>query len=265
MKVVTVKIKFPIVGPSLLEELQPFGGILVTVVVRAYVGTEHVELVLEPAAHDIERESPVGDVIDGRRHLRHHQWMHQRYVAGGEHGDVFGQRAECCGPGEGLERGTVKIRRSAVAAPAPDRQQRLHAGTVDRLRDIDCIGPIELPGLWHCRDGRAMTAIERHDAELHVIAAKQSRAGGRVAWRCGGIGCGGIHVSSPGPPYYPRSGRTASNRTSNHEPTGGWPGLGHPATGQPRLANQRAQRWRSPSTLRFAAVTSYMVQSPCMV
>ena len=52
-----VEIELLVVGPGLLQEVEPFGGVFVAVVVRAHVGAEHVELVLEPAAHDVDGEA----------------------------------------------------------------------------------------------------------------------------------------------------------------------------------------------------------------
>ena len=181
VKALAVEVEFLVVGPRPLEEFKPLGRIFVTIVVRPHLRAEHVELIFEPAAHYIEREPTAADVIDGRRHLRDHERVHQRYVAGGEHGDVFGQRAKCRGPSKALERRVVEIRRAAVPAPAPDWQQRLHAGAIDRLRNLDRVGPIEFPRFRHRCDGRAVAAVERHDAELHTIAAEQSRAGRHVS------------------------------------------------------------------------------------
>src|ERR1700692_3895800 len=113
MKAVAVEVKFFVVGPGSLQKFEPFGGIFVAVVVRTHLRTEHVEFVLKPAAHDIEREPPVRYVIDGRGHLRDHKRMYQRHMAGCEHGDGCGQGAECGGPGKTLERCVVEIRKSA--------------------------------------------------------------------------------------------------------------------------------------------------------
>ena len=70
-------------GPGLLEEIQPLGREFVAIVVRTHLSAEHVELVLEPAAHHVEREPSVGDVVDGRCHLGHHQGMNQWHVTRG--------------------------------------------------------------------------------------------------------------------------------------------------------------------------------------
>ena len=180
MKAVAIEVEFFVVGPGSFQKFEPFGGIFVAVVVRTHLRTEHVELVLKPTAHDIEREPPVRNVIDGRGHLRDHKWMHQRHVAGCKHGDGFGQCAECGGPGKTLERRAVEIRRSAVTAPAPDRQQCFHTRAVDCLRDFDGVGPIEFPGFRHHSDGRTMAAIECHNTEFHAVATEQPRTSRRV-------------------------------------------------------------------------------------
>src|SRR5262249_37823772 len=92
---------------------------------------------------------------------------------------------------------------AAVAFPASNRQQRLHARAVDRLRDVSGVRPVELPGLRHGGDGGAVAAVERHDTELHAVAAEQPSAGG-----VGISGCGGVHIalssSKPCPLSLPR-------------------------------------------------------------
>ena len=205
-----VEVELLVLGPCPLEEVEPFGRVFVAVIVRAHMRAEHVELVLEPAAHHVEREASVGHVIDGGRHLGHHQRMHQRHVAGGEHGDVVCHRAERRCPGEAFERAIVEVRRPAIAAPASDRQQRLHAGAVDRLRDLPGIGPVQLPGFRDGGDGRAMAAIERHDAELHPVAAEQPRAGGVITG-----GCSRSHVAQA--LSYPGRCRRTGRRSARSE------------------------------------------------
>src|SRR4029077_19179764 len=102
-------------------------------------------------------------------------------MTGSQYGNVSGQPAKRGPPGKTLERRKIEIGRSAISTPSTHRQQTLHAGLVDRLCDLDCIGPVEPPRLWHRRDGRTMAAIERHDAELHAIAAEQAGAGRHIA------------------------------------------------------------------------------------
>src|SRR5205823_7166554 len=69
----------------------------------------------------------------------------------------------------------------------------------DRLRDRLAVGPIEPPSLGDGGDGGAVTAVERHDAELHAIAAEQACASGIVV----SVG-GGIHIQFPYLPNFPR-------------------------------------------------------------
>ena len=189
VEALAVEIELLLLVPRPSHEVEPFGGILVAVIVRPHMGAEHVELVLEPAAYDVHGEAPAGDVIDGGRHFRHHQGMHQRHVHGRQHRAVVRHRADCRCPGEAFECAIVEVRRSAVSFPASDRQQRLHAGAIDRLRDVPGIGPVELPGFRNGGDGGAVAAIECHHSELHPIAAEQACASGVIAG-----GCGRIHV-----------------------------------------------------------------------
>src|SRR6185295_8354851 len=95
-------------------------------------------------------------------------------------------RADRGGPGEAFECAVVEVRWAAVAFPAPHWQQRLHARTIDRLRDVLGIGPVELPRFRDGGDGGAVAAIESHDPELHAIAAEQTSAGRVVLSRRGG-------------------------------------------------------------------------------
>jgi len=166
------EIELLVLRPCAAHEIEPFRGVFVAIVVRAHMSAEHVEFVLEPSAHHVHGEAAAGHVIDGRRHLGHHQRMHQRHVDGGEHGAIVGHRADRRRPGEALERAVVEVRGPAVALPAPDRQQRLHAGAIHRLGDVLGVGPIELPGLRHGGDGGAVAAIESHDPEFHAVAAE---------------------------------------------------------------------------------------------
>ena len=80
VEALAVEIELFVLRPCPLHELEPLGGVFVTIVVRTHLRAEHVEFVLEPSAHHIDGETAVGDVIDRGRHLGHHQWMHQRHM-----------------------------------------------------------------------------------------------------------------------------------------------------------------------------------------
>src|SRR6478609_11405179 len=107
------------------HELEPLGGVFVTIIVRTHLRAEHVEFVLEPSANHVHGEPAVSDVIDRGRHLGHHQWMYQRHMHGGEYGAIVRHRADRGGPGEAFECAIVEVRWAAVAFPAPHRQQGL--------------------------------------------------------------------------------------------------------------------------------------------
>ncbi len=171
-----LEVELVVAGPALLQEIQPLGCIVVAVVMWAHAGTEHVKLVLEPAAHNVERESAVGHMINGGSHFSHHQRVHERYVTGRQHCDVICERSERRCPGEALERRGVEVRWSAVPPPSADWKDCLHARTVHRLSNLYRIVPVELPGFRDRGDRRAMAAIERHDAKLHTVAAEQASA-----------------------------------------------------------------------------------------
>jgi hypothetical protein len=118
VKVLAIEVKFRILCPGALEKLQPLGCVFVAVVVGPHLRAEHVKLVLEPATDYVECKSSVGDVIDRRRHLGHHERMHERYMTGGQYGNVLGHRAERRGPGKALKCGGVEVGWSAISTPA---------------------------------------------------------------------------------------------------------------------------------------------------
>jgi hypothetical protein len=99
---------------------------------------------IEPAAQaaEIPIRSPIvaADALE-----RMHQWD----MAGGQNGDVLGHCAERRCPSKALERSGIEVGWSAISTPATHGQHAFHAGLVDRLRDLDRIGPVKPPGLWH--------------------------------------------------------------------------------------------------------------------
>ena len=52
--------------------------------------TEHVELFLVPAAHDVEPGAAAADMIDRHQRLGGEHRMDERHVYGRENGDVVG-------------------------------------------------------------------------------------------------------------------------------------------------------------------------------
>jgi len=187
VEALALEIELFVLRPCPPHELEPLGGVFVTIIVRTHLRAEHVEFVLEPSANHVHGEPAVSDVIDRGRHLGHHQWMYQRHMHGGEYGAIVRHRADRGGPGEAFECAIVEVRWAAVAFPAPHRQQGLHSRTVDRLRDVLGVGPVELPRFRDGGDGGSVAAIESHDPELHAIAAEQTSAGRVVLSRRGGV------------------------------------------------------------------------------
>ena len=100
----------------------------------ALLDAEHLELVLIPAAHDVQAEAALADVI-GRDHLlRGDDRMEQRRMHGAEHGDapVEASRPEPRSPSRASRPGS---RFAAVALPAADRQQEVDPGLVRHPRE----------------------------------------------------------------------------------------------------------------------------------
>src|SRR2546421_2894167 len=125
MKALAVEIELLLFAPRPAHEIEPLGGIFIAVIVWTHVGAEHVELVLEPAAYHVHGEAPAGDVIDGARHLRCHQRMHQRHVYRGEYRAIARHRPDRGSPGEAFKGAVVEVRGPAITLPSAHRQQRL--------------------------------------------------------------------------------------------------------------------------------------------
>ena len=73
-------IAFVFGDPEPAHDLQPLGGIVVQRVMFHDRRAEHQELRLIPAAHDVEREAPIGDVIDGGGLFGRHDRMDRRHM-----------------------------------------------------------------------------------------------------------------------------------------------------------------------------------------
>ena len=160
-------------GPQALDQLEPFRRVVVAPVVRRQLQAEHVELVLEPAGHDVEREAAARDVVGGGGHLGHGEGVDQRGVHGGEDRAVAGDGAHGGGPGQALEGAVVEVGLAAIALPAADRQQDLEPGRVGHAGQFGVVLPVHRPGAVGRGDGRAVRAVEGHHAELDAVGAEQ--------------------------------------------------------------------------------------------
>ena len=76
-------------GPQLLDDLQPLGRHVITIIVLTQFDAKHLDFLPMPAGDNVQRESPVGDVVDHRGLFGRHD-AHLEQV------------------GEGLERATAR-------------------------------------------------------------------------------------------------------------------------------------------------------------
>ena len=65
LKYLPCEIEILAVRPGQLDDLDPFLGVVVALVVLALLDAEHVELVLVPADHEVEAEAALADVVGG--------------------------------------------------------------------------------------------------------------------------------------------------------------------------------------------------------
>ena len=97
---------------------------------RALLDTEHVELALVPADHDIQPKAALADVIGRDHFLGCDHRIENRRVDRAEHSDALGDGEEPCRPGDRFERRSLIIGGPAISLPAADRQQKIDARLV---------------------------------------------------------------------------------------------------------------------------------------
>src|SRR5439155_19111711 len=89
-----------LLGPHAREDLEPLAAARVAVVVRILLEPEHVELVLVPAADDVEAEAALTDVVGGHDLLRRQDRWKDRHVDGAEDGEVPRRGEQPARPGD---------------------------------------------------------------------------------------------------------------------------------------------------------------------
>ena len=177
MEIFSVVIEILAVGPDQFDDVDPFLRVVVAVLMRALLNTEHVELAFVPADHDIEPEAALADVVGGDHFLRRHHRIEDRRMHGTEHSDVLGGAEQPGRPGDRFQRRALIISVAAVALPAPDRQEEIDAGVVRHDRELLVVGPAARPALGHQRHGAAGRAIGAEQADLQFIIAVHGAAG----------------------------------------------------------------------------------------
>src|SRR4029077_17073614 len=91
-------------------------------VVLALGDSKHLELVLVPAANDVQSESPLAHVRNGDHVLCGKNRMHQRRVHRSKNSDALGLSQQTASPGNCFQRAALKIRFAAIAFPSRNRQ-----------------------------------------------------------------------------------------------------------------------------------------------
>jgi hypothetical protein len=172
-KILAVEIEFLVARPEQLHDLDPLRRVVVAGVVLHDVAAKHFELGREPAADDVERETAVADVIDGRRLLRRHDRMDGRHVRGGQDAGALGRLGDAGRPGISVEIGAVEIGLAAKAFPASDRHQRLVAEAVGGCADRQRLGPARPEAILGRGDGAAIADIDAEEAELQPVGAEE--------------------------------------------------------------------------------------------
>ena len=139
---------------------------------RVLLEPEHIELILVPAADDVEAEAAAADVIGRDDLLRREHRRKERHMHGAEHGEACGGGQQAARPGDSLERAALEIGRAAIALPAPDRHHAFDAGRVRHLSEPDILIKGVLPALRHLGSGAAARAVGAEDGKLEPIAAE---------------------------------------------------------------------------------------------
>src|SRR5688572_29402229 len=87
-----VELAVPVEERAALEQLRenpvPFEALIIATV-RIDGDSMHVEVVLIPAAYDVEPRAPVGHMIDGRDRFGYESRCDQWHVDGGEEADLL--------------------------------------------------------------------------------------------------------------------------------------------------------------------------------
>src|SRR5262249_9074971 len=158
--------------PHRLDRVEPFLAIGIAVVMLALCNAEHVELVLVPAADDVDAEAAAAHLVDGDELLGREYRMDQRRVNGAKDAERLRMRQESAGPGDGLETQAFEIGGTTIAAPASDRQHEIDAGGIGHLRELEIVFPGAGPALGNLCRGAAGGAIAAKKPELQLMRAE---------------------------------------------------------------------------------------------
>src|SRR4051812_34922684 len=82
-EILAVVIKRAVFRIDPLDDRDPFGGIVVALIVLAQRDAEHRELLDVPARHDVEPEPALPDMVRGGDRFRREHRMHQWHMDGG--------------------------------------------------------------------------------------------------------------------------------------------------------------------------------------
>jgi len=176
IEIFAVKVEILAVGPDHFDDVDPLLRIFVTLLVRALLDTEHVELALIPADHNVQPEAALADMIGGDHFLRRNDGIENRRVDRAEHGDALGDGKQRRRPGDCFERRSLIIGGPAISLPAADRQQKIDARLVRHQRQFLVIRPAARPAFRNERNGAAGRAISAEQADLQRVAAMHGAA-----------------------------------------------------------------------------------------
>src|SRR5262249_31551257 len=88
--VAAVIIEGRVLPPQAEDDLEPFLAAGIAVVMHVLLEPEHVELLLVPAADDVEAKAAAAEVIGRDDLLRREQRRKDRYMHGAKHGEALG-------------------------------------------------------------------------------------------------------------------------------------------------------------------------------
>ena len=164
-----MEVEVLLVGPDHLDDVDPFLGVFVALLVLALLHAEHIELALVPADDDVQPESPFADMVGGDHLLGRHDRIEQRRMHGAEHGDALARGQQAGRPGDRLERRALVVGVAAVALPASDRQHEVDAGLVRHAHELEIVRPASRPALRHQRHGAAGRTVCAEQPDLELV------------------------------------------------------------------------------------------------
>ena len=139
-----------------------------------------VELLLVPAADDIQPRASMRHVVDGGDRLGTKGGGDQRHVHGREDGDLLRQRAQGGAVGQGFVGFAVDVGLALIAAPLRHGQDELDASVIGDAGHRHDVVPIGLPAFGRQAQGQPAVAVGAEDAKFEAVGTEQGVAGSGV-------------------------------------------------------------------------------------